>query len=143
MKVTSAAFENNTQTPAQFTCDGQNINPSLTLTVLPQETQSLTLIVDDLDALGGTWDHWLLANLQPDSQIAENTTPAGAVVGKNSFGKVEYDGPCPPSGTHHYRFTVYALDTVLDLPTGFGKKDLEQAMQSHVLDQAQLVGLYR
>jgi Raf kinase inhibitor-like YbhB/YbcL family protein len=136
----SPAFENNTQIPAKYTCDGKDISPPLTIERLPKETKSMALIVDDPDAPMGIWDHWIVWNIAPTTKIEENQVPGSE--GTNSFRKQSYGGPCPPSGTHRYFFKIYALDTLLNLKPSSQKKDLEKAMQDHIIAQGQLVGLY-
>jgi hypothetical protein len=144
MKLTSSVFENNGNIPAKFTCDGENINPPLEISEAPTNAKSLALIVDDPDAPAGDWVHWTLWNIPPDVKvISENSVPAGAVEGTTSFGKSGYGGPCPPSGTHHYQFKLYALDTLLSQENSAIKKDIEQAMEGHILEQVLLVGLYQ
>lgn len=142
----SSAFKNGDTIPAKHTCDGDNVNPLLEIRNIPTSTKSLAIVVDDPDATrGGTWDHWLVWNIEPKTQyVSEDNVPFGAVQGKNSGGRERYDGPCPPRGNppHRYMFKVFALDTVLDLPAGSAKADLEKAMAGHVLDQANLMGLY-
>lgn len=134
MKLTSPAFQNNAVIPARYTCDGENVNPPLTISEVPAGTQSLALIVHDPDAPRGNWTHWLLWNIDPaTTSIAENSVPAGAVQGVTDFGSAAWGGPCPPSGTHRYIFTLYALDAKLDL----------SAMQGHILEEAELVGNYQ
>jgi len=144
MKITSPAFEHNKNIPAKYTCDGENINPPLQITEIPNNTQSLVLISDDPDAPMGTWVHWTIWNISPQTEnIAENSSPSNATEGLTSFGKPGYGGPCPPSGTHRYFFKIYALDTNLELSVDSKKDDLEQAMANHVLDSAELIGLYQ
>jgi Raf kinase inhibitor-like YbhB/YbcL family protein len=144
MELTSNSFENNSTIPKDFTCDGQNINPDLQITQIPENTKSLALIMDDPDAPAGNWTHWLLANIEPNTtHIEKNQTPKNVVVGKNSFGDTKYGGPCPPNGAHHYQFKLYALDTNLDLKQGFSKNELLKSMQGHIIDQSLLIGLYR
>ena len=144
MKISSSAFEHNTSIPSQYTCDGQDVSPPLGIRDIPENTQSLALIVDDPDAPGGTFVHWVVWNIPFDvTAIAENTVPAQAVQGKSDFGREDYGGPCPPSGSHRYFFRLYALDTKLDLPQGSDKTDVEQAMEGHILDKAELIGLYQ
>lgn len=143
MKITSTSFENNTNIPAQFTCDGSDINPSLEFSEVPTESKSLALISDDPDAPMGTWVHWTVWNIDPKTkEITENSVPVGAVQGTTSFGEAKYGGPCPPSGVHHYYFKLYALDTTLNLPVSSKKEDLEKAMNGHILAKAELIGLY-
>jgi len=139
--VTSAAFHNGELIPSKYTCDGEEINPPLEIMELPEGTQSLALIVDDPDAPNGTFDHWLVWNIDPfKKHIAENSNPG--ISGHNSAGKTGYHGPCPPSGSHRYFFKVYALSTNLDLAPGSGKKELEDAMLPHILGQGSLMGRY-
>jgi len=144
MKLFSSAFENNQSIPSKYTCDGQDINPPLEISGVPENAQSLVLIIDDPDAPMGTWDHWLVWNINHSlTSIGENSVPKGAVQGKNSFGKQAYGGPCPPSGVHHYHFKLYALDTKFELDSSSEKRALEFAIQDHILDQTELIGLYQ
>jgi len=141
LSVSSPAFENNKLIPAKYTCDGDDVNPPLTIEGTPAETKSLVLIVDDPDAPSGTWDHWVVWNIPPTNRIEENTVPG--TEGLNTYRKHSYGGPCPPWGTHRYFFKVYALDTLLDLSPNSSKKDVEKAVQGHVLARGELIGLYR
>lgn len=139
--VKSPAFENNNRIPTKYTCDGDNVNPPLTIEGAPEETKSLVLILDDPDAAAGTWNHWLVWNIPPTHKIKEDMVPG--TQGVNTAGKRDYGGPCPPSGTHRYFFKVYALDTELNSNPNSQKEDIEKAMQSHILAQGELLGLYR
>jgi Raf kinase inhibitor-like YbhB/YbcL family protein len=144
LQLTSPAFSANAAIPREYSCQGSNTNPPLAIAGVPAGTKSLELIVDDPDAPMGVWDHWVVWNIAPDTMaIAANSVPAGAVQGKNSGGNNRYDGPCPPSGTHHYRFTIYALSVTLDLPTSTTKDALLPAMKPYILDQNTLVGTYQ
>ncbi len=144
MKLTSPVFEDNKFIPSRYTCDGDNINPSLKISEVPEEAKSLVLIVDDPDAPIGIWDHWILWDISPSiSIIKENSVPKGSVQGENSFGKKPYGGPCPPGGTHRYFFKLYALDKMLELSDRTTKKELEKEMKNHILDKTELIGLYR
>ena len=140
MKLTSPAFHHNAVIPRKYTCQGEDINPPFSITGLPPNTAALVLINDDPDAPMGTWDHWLVYDIKPGDSIAEDSVPGHQ--GTNSWGRNDYGGPCPPSGTHRYFFKLYALDKPLGLPQGARKKDIEKAMHGHVLDEAQLIGLY-
>ena len=143
LMIESPAFGENEKVPAKFTCDGDNINPQLDISWVPDGTASLVLIVDDPDAPGGTWVHWTIWNLDPGTtSISENSVPAGAVEGVTDFGVPGYGGPCPPSGTHRYFFKLFALDTTLELDPSATAADLEAAIQGHLLDSVELVGLY-
>ena len=142
MKLESPAFEHNQPIPKKYTCDGEDINPPLKIEEVPKEAKSLVLIVDDPDAPMGTFTHWLLWNIDPKiSEIEENSKPG--IEGINDFGKNSYGGPCPPSGTHHYHFKIYALDTLLDLPSSSKKSALEKTIEGHILDFSELIGLYQ
>src|SRR3989338_900721 len=143
MLIASAAFERNSSIPKKNTCVGENVNPPLTFSGVPENAKSLSLIMDDPDAPRGTWVHWTMWNIDPSTiNISVGSVPAGAVEGTTSSGKSGYGGPCPPSGTHHYYFKLYALDTTLNLNKSLEKQGLESAMEGHVLGQAELVGLY-
>ena len=141
LKITSPAFANKGLIPAKYTCDGEDVNPPLSIEGISDGTQSLALIVDDPDAPMGTWDHWTLWNILPLEKIEENNAPG--VEGLNDFNKHSYGGPCPPSGTHRYFFKVYALDTKLNLKPNSRKKDLEKAMKEHILARGEIIGLYK
>ncbi len=140
LEISSSEFTHNGKIPAKFTCDGEDINPPLKVNNIPPETKSLVLIVDDPDAPGGTWDHWLVWNISPEEEIAENTIPGDQ--GLNSFKQQDYRGPCPPSGTHHYHFKLYALDSLLTLDNTAGKEDVENEMSENILAEGELIGLY-
>lgn len=143
MKLTSSAFEPNQKIPNQYTCDSENINPPLQIAEVPQNAKSLVLIMDDPDAPAGIWVHWTVWNIDPQTnEIPENSVPANAIEGVTSFGNTGYGGPCPPSGEHRYFFKLYALDKTLELSANTTKAQLEQAIQGHVLDSVELIGLY-
>ena len=139
--ISSAAFRHEGNIPSVYTCDGKGINPPLEIDHIPVETQTLAIIMEDPDAPGKTYYHWLLWNISPISEIKENSIPG--ISGINGAGKTGYFGPCPPSGTHRYYFHVFALDATLDLKAGANKKILEQAMKTHVLAKGSLLGRYR
>jgi len=149
MKITSPVFANNAMIPSKYTCDGEDISPPLQWDGVPDGTKSIALICDDPDAPMGTFVHWVLYNLPPETKgLAENIPadkelPNGARQGMTDFRKIGYGGPCPPSGTHRYYFKIYALDTKLDLAAGATKSQLLKAMEKHILAQAELVGKYK
>lgn len=146
MVIKSSAFKNNETIPSKYTCEGDDINPLLEVSGLPENTKSLTLVVDDPDAPAGNWNHWLVWNINSKTQyIYEDSVPAGAVEGTTSFGRVGYGGPCPPKGDspHRYFFKVYALDKELDLEEGASREDLLSAMEGSVLEQVEIVGKYQ
>jgi Raf kinase inhibitor-like YbhB/YbcL family protein len=143
LQMTSSAFRDGGKIPAKYTCDSSNVNPPLRLENLPETVKSLVLIVDDPDAPGKTWTHWLVWNVDPKTiEIREGGVPINAVEGTNDFGKPAYGGPCPPSGSHRYYFKVYALDTTLLLPSSAKRDALEKAMTGHVLTKGSLLGTY-
>ena len=139
--LTSTAFSPHEEIPAKYTCQGEDINPPLAVAGIPEGTKSLALIMDDPDAPGGNWNHWLVYNIAPTSEIKENSVPGTQT--RNDFGRVNYGGPCPPSGTHRYFFKLYALDAVLVFKGAPSKEALEKAMQGHILEKTELIGLYQ
>lgn len=141
MKITSTEFEHNKSIPKKFTCQGEDVNPALIIEGTPSGAKTLALIMDDPDAPMGTWVHWVVFDIPIISKIDEDTIPGKQ--GNNDFGRKNYGGPCPPSGTHRYFFKIYALDTKLNLNEGISKKDLEEAMEGHILNKAELIGLYK
>jgi len=148
LSLSSTAFQDAESIPTKYTCSGQNVSPPLAWSTLPQGAQTFVLITFDLDA--GEFTHWVLFNLPSDiSELQEAISPqgqlpAGALEGKNSFGKTGYRGPCPPSGRpHRYQFTLYAVDQSLDLKAGASWNQILEAMQGHVLALGQLMGTYQ
>ncbi|OGY26731.1 MAG: phosphatidylethanolamine-binding protein [Candidatus Woykebacteria bacterium RBG_16_43_9] len=143
MQITSTAFSHNNPIPAKYTCDGKDFSPPLQFSDVPANTKSLVLIVDDPDALGKTWVHWTVWNIDPQTaQIPEGEFPNESVQGVTDFGEVGYGGPCPPGGTHRYFFKLYALDNKLDLPYEARKEDIEKEMKGHIITKAELIGTY-
>lgn len=147
--ITSSAFKDGGDIPKKFTCDGEDVSPALKWSEGPAATKSLALIADDPDAPAGTWVHWVIYDLPANlRQLAEsvprdNQLKAGGLQGTNDFGKVGYNGPCPPPGKpHRYFFKLYALDQFLNLKSGISRAELEKAMQGHVLAQAQIMGRF-
>ncbi|MBN9390679.1 MAG: YbhB/YbcL family Raf kinase inhibitor-like protein [Chloroflexi bacterium] len=149
ISVNSSQFGEGQTIPAKYTCQGENISPPLAWNGLPENTQSLVLIMDDPDAPVGTWVHWVLYNLSPAlTGLPEGVATGGKEVadtqqGLNSWKKPGYGGPCPPNGTHRYFFRLYALDVMLNLKAAPTKQQILKAMQNHVLDQGELMGTYR
>lgn len=141
LKISSPAFEHNGHIPEKYTCDGYNVSPPLAIGEIPKSTISMVLIVEDPDAPVGTFDHWIVWNIQPTEVIGEGTVPG--VTAKNSNGERKYTGPCPPSGTHRYFFKVFALDTKLNLDDNANKKMVEGALNDHVLAYGEIIGLYK
>lgn len=143
MTLSSTAFQNMEKIPKKHTCDGEDVNPPLSITGIPEKTQSLVLIVDDPDAPMGTWTHWLVWNIAPAFRtLSEKSIPESGVEGKNSGGIYGYEGPCPPSGTHRYFFKIYAIDANLETPKDVSPENLMKAIEGHILDSAELIGTY-
>lgn len=143
------AFKEGQPIPRQYTCNGVNVSPPIEWSGVPKAAKTIAVVADDPDAPAGTWVHWVLYNL-PAENIglvenvpADETLKAGGFQGKNDFEKIGYGGPCPPSGTHHYFFKVYAVDAELPLKAGATKADLETALSGHVMTQGQLMGTYQ
>lgn len=144
LKISSPVFEDNGSIPVKYTCDGANVNPPLRIENVPSGAKSLALIVDDPDAPGGIWVHWVVCNIDAKTRdLKEDTVPHGSVQGINDFETYNYGGPCPPSGTHRYFFKLYALDAPVSFSADTGKPGLEKAMRGHVIAQTQIVGLYK
>lgn len=148
--LTSTAFALGAAIPTRYTCDGEDRSPELSWHDAPQGAVSFALIMDDPDAPRGVFTHWVLFNLPAGMPgLAEGVTKTerlagGGMQGRNDFGKIGYGGPCPPPGNpHHYRFTLYALDTTVQLKPGATKQQAVDALRNHVLAQAQLVGTYQ
>ena len=147
LQVDSEAFSDGARIPEQYTCDGADVSPPLSWSEPPPGTKSLALIVEDPDAPNGAWTHWVVFNIPPTTRslpggiTSDDTSEALGTQGKNCWHDIGYGGPCPPEGTEHrYFFRVYALDTVLDVAAGTGKKPVQQAMEGHILAQGELMG---
>ncbi len=150
LSVSSPAFSSGESIPARYTCEGENISPALNWGEAPPDTQSFVLIVDDPDAPGGTFTHWVLFNVPvaiqalPEAVSAQEGLPQESLQIENDFGDSDYSGPCPPPGKpHHYRFTVYALERRLELPADVSRKQLIAAMEGYILARGQLTGTYQ
>ena len=146
IQVKSTSFDARASIPAQYTCDGRDVSPPLAWAAGPPRTAGYALIMDDPDAPVGTWVHWVAWNI-PRAELAESVgrearLTDGTCQGKNSWGKVGYGGPCPPSGEHRYFFKLYALDQKLELPSSTDADDLRAAMRGHVLAEGELFGVY-
>lgn len=142
LTITSRAFEQHQLMPAAYTCQGDNISPPLEIEGVPDTTKSFALIMEDPDAPGGLFVHWLKWNIPPALDGFEEGREPPGVSGKGSSGKLSYEGPCPPSGAHRYMFKVYALDTELILSEGSQREELLKAMKGHVVGYGELTGLY-
>lgn len=147
LTLSTPAFDDGDPIPEKYGYEVDNVNPPLVVSGVPDDAASLALVVDDPDAMepaGKIWDHWVVWNIPPGVEIPEGWDPTtdGATEGRNDFDETGYGGPAPPDREHTYRFKLYALDTTLDLPTSAGKDALEDAMEGHILDEAQLEGTY-
>jgi Raf kinase inhibitor-like YbhB/YbcL family protein len=148
MIIKSSAFTDGAMIPSKYTCKGIDISPQLSWEDVPHEAKSLAIIMDDPDAPGGTFVHWVIFNIPPDFKALgesfpkQKILPNGIAQGTNDFGRIGYGGPCPPA-LHRYYFKVYALDTDLKLESGIEKRDLEKAMKGHILGEGQLMGKFQ
>lgn len=147
MTLTSPAFTNGANIPAKYTCDGADISPELQIADVPPAAVNLALIVDDPDSPSGEFTHWLVWNIPPTfikipEAIGATDWPVGVVEGTNDFPQTGWGGPCPGKGKHHYRFTLYALNTQLDLPPTTTKTELLAAISKQVVEQCELIGVY-
>lgn len=143
MSITSSAFKDRERMPAVYTCDGEDINPPLEFHDVPEEAQSLALLVDDPDSPGKTWSHWILFNIDPQvTRIGEDSVPRGAIEAVTDFGEQGYGGPCPASGTHRYSFRLFALDKIMDFTEDVTREELLDAMDGRIIDQAEITALY-
>ncbi len=143
LKVTSAAFEEGEMIPKRYTCDGKDINPPITIKGVPEEAETLLLIVDDPDAPMGTWTHWVVWNIpaEPEVFIPEDTIPG--IRGENDFDRVGYGGPCPPDGIHRYFFRAYAVSKQIPFPEGKPRQDIEEWMRDYLVAKGELMGKYK
>jgi len=140
LHITSPEFEDNGWIPSQFTCEGDGVNPPIKIRSIPGEAQSLVLLLEDPDAPGGTFDHWVMWNIDTTGDIAADSRPG--ICGLNSKGTVGYYPPCPPTGSHHYIFVVFALDKKLPLAEGSSKKQLLESIDGAVIAKGTLTGRY-
>ncbi|MEV8516227.1 YbhB/YbcL family Raf kinase inhibitor-like protein [Dactylosporangium sp. NPDC051484] len=143
--VSSPVFNEGDQIPQRFTCDGVDVSPPLSFTGLPEQTAELALLVEDPDAPGGTFTHWIMWGIDPDqASLGEGEVPTGATQGKNDFGRRAYGGPCPPRGrSHRYTFEVLALSEPLGLATQASAADLRRATAGKVSASGRLTGRYQ
>jgi Raf kinase inhibitor-like YbhB/YbcL family protein len=148
MKLESPVFEHEGNIPQKYTCDGEDVSPPIMWTEVPTNARTLALICDDPDAPQKDFSHWVVFNIPsgsgalPEHVAASQELADGTRQGKNDFGKLGWGGPCPPSGTHRYRFTLYAVDTELGIPASSSKNEVEGALKGHVIDTAQLRAAY-
>lgn len=143
LSISSPAFDDGDPVPVRFTCKGANESPPLAWTGVPDDAGALALVVTDPDAPGGTYVHWVVFNIEPtSSSVSAGSLPDEARQARNSAGQARYDGPCPPSGTHHYRFTVYALRTPTTLEDGTGTEAALDAIDAKAIGRGTLAGTF-
>ncbi len=148
IKVTSSAFDNGGNIPAEYTCEGKGVAPPISWSTVPPQTRSIAVIVSDPDAPNGTFEHFVAFNLLPErrslpTEAVKSIAPGSALVtARNSSGTVGFAPICPPSGRHHYKFEVLALDAILQLPPGSDAQAVRAATQGHVIARGELVGLF-
>ncbi len=141
-----SVFEDGDRIPAKYTCDGADVSPPLYIEGLREEVKSLVIICEDPDAPTGVFTHWIAWNVEPTSKIPENVPKTKYVEspkmiqGRNDFGKIGYNGPCPPSGEHRYYFRVYAIDTLLQ--GDYSREELLSAIEGHILQYGEIYGFY-
>jgi hypothetical protein len=150
LTIKSPAFQSGDNIPKKFSCEGEDISPQLEWSNYPSETKSFALICEDPDAPGGTFTHWIIYDIPTSRNSFPENVPNeldvfdGVKQGKNNFGKIGYGGPCPPAGSaHRYFFRVYALDNKLNIKEGLSKDDLMNKIKSHILEEGELIGLYK
>ena len=150
MEIKSNAFKNNESIPPRYTCQGQNVSPDISWSDVPEKSVSLALVMDDPDAPGRTFTHWIIFNILPNNNGLQEAIPAipelpdGTRQGLNDFGRFGYGGPCPPPGMpHHYNFNLYALDKKIELPAGTTINKLLDVINDHIISQANLTGIYK
>jgi Raf kinase inhibitor-like YbhB/YbcL family protein len=146
IELTSSAFDAGAPIPTRYSCDGDDVSPPLAWAKVPSTAKSLALLVEDPDAPGGTYVHWTVYGIPPDTRrFEENKPPANVKQGENSFGKTGYGGPCPPEGSkaHRYVFALYALRADLDLENGAKPDEVREAIAEHALARGRLVGTFR
>ncbi len=148
IEVTSPAFDDGEDIPIEYSCDGQNISPPIEWSGFPGNTESFAIIMDDPDAPGGTFIHWVIFNIPvnvtslPEDVVTHASLENGALQGKNDARSIGYTGPCPPRATHRYRFHVYALDARLNIRSGITAPELHAAMKGHIIGEGELSGKY-
>jgi Raf kinase inhibitor-like YbhB/YbcL family protein len=145
LKVFSSSFKDGEMIPVKFTCDGENISPEIRWEEVPDDAKSLALICDDPDAPSGDFVHWVVFNIPADKDGLEENADMSDIadLGMTDFGRPGYGGPCPPSGSHHYHFKLYALDEILRIEDTIDKYGLLEKMEGHILANGEIVGLYK
>jgi len=148
LSISSPLFHNNGYLESLYTCDGKDISMPLEISGVPKNTKSLALLIDDPDAPMGVFTHWILFNLPPNTKWLPQDFDSyrdrfrDAKEGRNDFGKVGYKGPCPPNGTHRYRIRIFALDKILNLPSGIKRNEFLKSIQGHIIDEDMIIVKY-
>jgi len=145
LSLKSPTFTHMGEIPSKYTCEGENINPPLEISGVPQNAKSLVLIMEDIDPpIGGTITHWVICHMDPKTnKILEGDSLENAIVGKRMLGKHMYMGPCPPKGQHRYVFKLFCLDEKLPLDSNSNKKKVLQEIEGHIIEQTKLIGVYQ
>jgi len=150
LEVRSTAFRNGEMIPPEYTCDGEDVSPPVTWLGVPDDTESLALILEDIDSVEGVWSHWVVFNILPGVNTLPEAVPpskslsGGGAQGRNDFDNFGYGGPCPSDGkTHRYVLRLYALDAALGLEPGATREEVLDHMEGHVLQKNELMGRYR
>ncbi len=149
IEIQSRSFGEGESIPSKFTCDGANVSPQLSWECKVEGVKTYVLIVEDPDASSGNFTHWVVYNIPSGvSSLMENSTPTKNVreevlMGTNDFGRIGYGGPCPPSGTHHYYFRIYGLNTAVHLDSGATKREVLKKMEGHIIARGELMGTYQ
>ncbi|MCK5286024.1 MAG: YbhB/YbcL family Raf kinase inhibitor-like protein [Candidatus Pacebacteria bacterium] len=139
----SPDFQNLESIPSKFTCDGDDVNPNLEISGVAEEAKSLILIMEDLDAPDETWDHWIKFNIPVDTRNINEGEEIQGISGEGTGGSLDYAGPCPPEGKHRYVFKLYSIDVELVLAEGSSKVEVKEAIEGHILQEAELTGVYQ
>jgi len=147
MNISSSSFREGELIPSRFTCDGENISPQLKWNAKKGGIKSFALIMNDPDAPSKDFVHWIVYDIPPEvTELPEGASSVNSQLkyhqGRNDFGSLTYNGPCPPSGTHRYIIKIYALDALLNIKEGSGKNELRASISGHIIDEAELTGKY-
>lgn len=143
LQISSPVFKNRGTIPSKYTCDGEDINPPLIFENVPEDIQSLTLLVEDLDSYGKPWLHWAILNIDPrTTHVSEDSVPGNCIEIMTDFGKAEYGGPCPANGIHRYIFKLFALNQTLEVTEDTTLAEIYHAIEGHIIERAELIGLY-
>jgi len=150
LELTSTAIVEGEMISSQYTCDGDDVSPPLTWVGVPDQTERLALVLEDIDSVKGVWSHWVVYDMPPEGkELSEGVSPTfprpgGGLEGRNDFGNIGYGGPCPSDGkTHRYVVRLYALDRRLGLTPGATREEVLERIEGHIIEEAELMGRYR